>query len=202
MTPGPLYVTMDPWLVEGYSLDETRRSFAERNPYPDGIESSGAGDETTQDDTGSMCSWLSWGCMERESLICVMINFLLVSLSITTPRPLCLRFFVCLLLINKTKTNRRLVLECRCDERLNTNAWIDKVRGKDKTYVWVSVWWVMGECDLDTTVWWVSTTSVWLVSVSSGLHRCVICCCLLWIVKARAKDKTYKRMSVWWKTTN
>ena len=26
--------------------------------------------------------------------------------------------------------------------------------------------------------------------------------CLLWIVKARAKDKTYKRMSVRWKTTN
>ena len=26
-------------------------------------------------------------------------------------------------------------------------------------------------------------------------------CCLLWIVKVRVKDKTYKRMSVWWKTT-
>ena len=36
---------MDPWLVEGDSMRETRRRFAERKLYPDGLESSGAGDE-------------------------------------------------------------------------------------------------------------------------------------------------------------
>jgi len=54
------------------------------------------------------------------------------------------------------EVKRRLVYEYRCDERLKTKTeestrlsytgvvcllWIDKARGKDKTYTWVSVWW-------------------------------------------------------------
>ncbi len=43
-------VTMDPWLVEGDSLGETRRRFTERKLYLDGLESNGAGDEAARGD--------------------------------------------------------------------------------------------------------------------------------------------------------
>ena len=52
-------VTTDPWLVEGDSLGETRRRFAERKLYPDGLESNDAEGEAARGDPTSMRSWLS-----------------------------------------------------------------------------------------------------------------------------------------------
>ncbi len=83
--------------------------------------------------------------------------------------------------------------------------WIDKARGTDKIYPWMSVRW--------KTKWWVS---VWLDVMGATSKLSVIrkdaafvrarttlilnFCCLLWINKERVKDKTYIWVSVRWKT--
>jgi hypothetical protein len=58
---------------------------------------------------------------------------------------------------------------------------IDKARSKDKTYIWVSVWW---------------KTKIYLLWCSIRVF------CLLWINKTRATEKTYVWVSVRWKTYN
>ena len=63
-------VTTDPWLVEGDSLGTTRRRFAERKLYPDGLESNGTVGEAARGDPAPMRSWLSGRCIEREVCIC------------------------------------------------------------------------------------------------------------------------------------
>jgi hypothetical protein len=45
-------------VVEGYSMDETRRRFPDRKTYPHGLDSNGARDEAAQGDPASMRSQL------------------------------------------------------------------------------------------------------------------------------------------------
>ncbi len=56
-------VTLDPWLVEGDPLGETRRRFAEREEELNGLESNDTGGEAARGDPASMRSWLSCRCM-------------------------------------------------------------------------------------------------------------------------------------------
>ena len=57
--PPKISVTTDPWLVDGDSLVKTRRRFAGRKLYPDGLEAKGAGGEAARGDPAPIRSWLS-----------------------------------------------------------------------------------------------------------------------------------------------
>ncbi len=136
---------------------------------------------------------------------------------------------------------------CRCIERLNTETedqnctvrvfppggtknccllLIDKVRAKDKTYIWVSVRW-----KTKNKIWGIYTTRIHWVDRGTGtpkdkddvnsrdVHECDGWLCvlemmdtpsklrvinkesLLWINKVKVKDKIYMGVSVLWKTT-
>ncbi len=103
--------------------------------------------------------------------------------------------------------------------------WIEKTRGKDKTYEWGSVG-EMRDLKIELRNLHVSHTLgnviVYYESINRDLKRRLIyeyrcderlktkneestrlgdSCCLLWINKARSKDKMYIWVSVWWKTT-
>jgi hypothetical protein len=70
----------------------------------------------------------------------------------------------------KRELTIRLMNEGRCDERL-------KARVEESTCLLSHICWV-------------------------ARRNCAFDCCLLWIDKVRAKDKTYIWVLVWWKTTN
>ncbi len=87
---------------------------------------------------------------------------------------------------------------------------INKTRDKNKTLIWMSVWWKTKTYFLRCVVYYESIKGELKI-------RCIYeCRCderlqwrsdvflfyfiLLWIKKARAKDKTYIWGSVWWKT--
>ncbi len=94
--------------------------------------------------------------------------------------------------------------------------WINKVRGKDKTYIWVLVWWktktksekstcltytgflgVIRKTEALVRVFPTFTVRVFENTVWRKWNRF---CCFLLIDKARAKDKTSIWLSVRWKT--
>jgi hypothetical protein len=65
---------------------------------------------------------------------------------------------------------------------------------------------VMGECVIVTLYYWGASMFKVIRSAAVSARILPILCLytkdLLWIDKARAKDKTYICMSVWWKTKN
>jgi hypothetical protein len=62
--------------------------------------------------------------------------------------------------------------------------WINKVRVKEKIWVWISRWQCLGYMSMNFSV---------------TVFRFF---CLLWIKKTVVKEKTYIWVSVWWKTEN
>ncbi len=86
----------------------------------------------------------------------------------------------------------------------------NKAKGKEKTNIWMSVWW-------KTTFFFGSLSFCTRTTIQGVIWHCIVStilcfpglsifhkdnCCLLWIKKARDKDKTYIWVSVWWKTKN
>jgi hypothetical protein len=85
---------------------------------------------------------------------------------------------VCLLWIDERTANIKPIYECRCNERLQTK------RFTSLSYTFLVVEHLKIKTRLTTRV-------------CEYYYRS-----LLWIDKARVKDKRYKEVSVWWKTTN
>ena len=77
--------------------------------------------------------------------------------------------------------------------------WIKKTRVKDKTYIWGSVWWKTKKLKLRNLH---SSHARGCVIPSVIYTLSVSICCLLWTVKASAKDKKYTWISVRWKAKN
>ena len=76
VAPKQIAVTLDPWLVEGDPLGETRRRSAEREEELNGLESNDAGGAAARGDPASMRSWLSCRCMCLQPSVCEACRFL------------------------------------------------------------------------------------------------------------------------------